>query len=218
MNIRQLQQAIGTTDDGIWGQKSRAALIAHFTNRQAPALTEADLQGAAQALGTGVAQIRAVRVVEAAGTGFDRNGLPKILFERHLFHRLTGGRFSPAVFSQPSPGGYDVDSWTKLGASIATGEVDAAFMSASWGLFQVLGKWWSELGYASPFEMALSATTGEAAQLAMFERFVLRFGLADELRALSGDPAACRAFAAAYNGPGYRTNRYDEKLAAEMRR
>jgi hypothetical protein len=34
--------------------------------------------------------------------------------------------------------------------------------------------------------------------------------------ALTSNPATCRAFAAAYNGPGYRANRYDEKLAERM--
>ena len=48
----------------------------------------------AKSLGVEEPALRAVAEVESAGSGFlaDRD-LPKILFEGHAFHRLTGGRF-----------------------------------------------------------------------------------------------------------------------------
>ncbi|MGJ0236997.1 N-acetylmuramidase domain-containing protein [Novosphingobium fluoreni] len=225
MDIKQLQRRIGAGDDGVFGRASKAALFGGFTNFQANALTDRDLKEAATRLGCSLAQIRAVRQVEAAGKGYDKAGMPKILYERHLFHRLTGGKFSPAPFSQSKAGGYTndangdgiVDSWDRLCEAIATGEVDAAFQSCSWGLFQVLGQWWDELGYPSPFAMAWTSAQSEGDQLEMFVRYVEHFGLTDELRQLSPNPVTCRAFAAAYNGPGYRQYVYDEKLAAAMR-
>lgn len=216
MDIATLQQAIGTTPDGRWGPASSAALVAHFTNRQANAISTADMAAAAAKLGCSLAQVRAVRDVEAAGSGFDAHGRPKILYERHKFHRITGGRFSPSPFSQSVRGGYDVSSWDKLNAAIGTGEVDAAFQSCSWGAFQVMGEWWDELGYPSPYAMAWTCAQSEGDHLEMLVRYIEHFGLQDELRALSSSPVSCRAFAAAYNGAGYRANRYDEKLAARM--
>lgn len=215
MNVKELQALVGTTPDGAFGPASRAALVAHFTNLQAKAVTPADITIYAAKLGCTTKQLNAVAAVESAGGGFDKQGRPKILFERHIFHRLTDGKWSPAPFSQSAGGGYSESSWDKLGAACAK-DPDAAFSSASWGRFQVMGMHWSKLGYASPYELAHSTVESEAAHFDLLARFILTFGLADELRALSRDPAGCVAFARAYNGSGYRQNKYDTKLAAAM--
>lgn len=225
MDIQGLQRRIGVAEDGIFGSISRRALFAHFMNREANAINERDLADAARTLGASLKQIRAVVAVEAAGNGFDKNGMPKILYERHLFHRMTGGRYSPSSFSQSKAGGYTndanrdgiVDSWDRLCEAIATGEVDVAFQSCSWGAFQVLGQWWDELGYPSPYSMAWTSVQSEGDHLEMFIRYIQVFGLADELRRLSTNPADCAPFARAYNGPAYKVNSYDVKLARAMR-
>ena len=49
-----------------------------------------DLLVAADKLMTGVAVIRAVIEVEAAGAGFDDKRRPKILFEPHIFYKQLG--------------------------------------------------------------------------------------------------------------------------------
>jgi len=225
MDIQDLQRRIGAAADGVFGRQSKAALLAHFTNTQANALTDRDIADAAARLGASIAQVRAVRIVEAAGIGFDGAGMPKILYERHKFHRQTGGRFSPSRFSQSSGGGYTddankdgiKDSWDRLCEAIATGQVDAAFQSCSWGLFQVMGEWWDELGYPSPYALAWTTVQSEGDQLELFIRYVEHFHLQDELRAISTDPVTCRPFAAAYNGPGYRAGGYDVKIAKALR-
>lgn len=226
MDTKQLQRRIGAAEDGVFGRRdSKPKLLAQFTNKQANALADRDIADAAARLGATVRQVRAVRIVEANGKGFDRAGMPKILYERHKFHRQTAGRFSPSSFSQSKGGGYTsdangdgiIDSWDRLCEAIATGEVDAAFQSCSWGLFQVMGEWWDELGYPSPYALAWTCAQSEGDQLELFIRYIEHFGLADELRQLSPNPVACRPFAAAYNGAGYRKNAYDEKLAAAMR-
>jgi hypothetical protein len=79
-----------------------------------------------------------------------------------------------------------------------------------------MGEWWDALGYQSPFAMAFACVASEAAHLDMLARYIEHFRLKPALAALTSNPATCRAFAAAYNGPGYRVNRYDEKLAARM--
>lgn len=217
MNVKELQTAIGTNADGMFGPASRAALDAHFSNKQAPAVKDADLTIFASRLGCTLKQIKAVSVVESAGSGFDNKGRPKILFERHLFHRLTGGKWSPSAFSNEHSGGYSEDSWMKLGMACAK-DPDAAFSACSWGKFQVLGAHWSKLGYDSPYALAHSCVEDEAAHYELLVRYVLKFDLVDAMRSLSGNPEDCRAFAKGYNGPGYRKYAYHEKLAREMRR
>ncbi len=64
-------------------------------------------------------------------------------------------------------------------------------------------------GFASAQEFVLAMTRSEEAQLQAFVRFVSsRTSMAEALR--KKDWAA---FAIAYNGPGYKQNRYDAKLA-----
>src|SRR5690606_34779310 len=70
-------------------------------------LSMADYQRAASALGVDVATVRAVADVESSGGGFLADGRPKILFERHIFARETGGRFNQSHPGISGPaGGY----------------------------------------------------------------------------------------------------------------
>lgn len=206
-------QAIVT--DGICGPKTRAAIVSAFTNDFAPAITEMEIRALADRLGCTPKQLKAVAKVESGGSGFDVQGRPKILFERHIFHRLTDGRWTPTIYSNPSGGGYNTDSWEKLTLA-ACKDADAAFSSASWGKFQIMGMHWSSLGYPSPIDMAYSTVTGEGSHYDMLARFIEKNGLKRALAQLSTMPADNRLFASRYNGPGYRQFRYDEKLAEAM--
>jgi hypothetical protein len=47
MTIIELQGLIGARPDGVWGEKSKAALLARFANRAAPAITPADVAAVA---------------------------------------------------------------------------------------------------------------------------------------------------------------------------
>lgn len=220
MNVTELQQwlnehgqSIGV--DGKGGPATRAAIAAVFTNTHAPAITDDQVAGFATRLGGTVKQLRSVTAVESARSGFDNSGRPKILFERHIFWRLTAGRYGVTVFSNPNGGGYDLDSWDKLGRACGV-DPDAAFASASWGKFQVLGTWWHDLSYPSPIDLAYSTVGGEEGHYELFCRYIEHFGLVDELRELSTNPDDCRAFAKAYNGRGYEQNNYHVKLAQAM--
>jgi hypothetical protein len=217
MNIMQLQKAIGTKPDGIWGDGSRKALLNAFTNAKPARLTTAEAKAFADRLKITPKQLAAVATVEAAGSGFDKTGKPKILFERHKFHKYTGGRYSVCAFSNPSGGGYDESSWDKLLGAIVTGQVDAAFMACSWGKFQVLGEYWDDFQFDSPFALAFSTVPSERGQYELLCRYIELNALQDEMRALSPNPETCRAFAKAYNGPGYVKFDYHTKLAKAMK-
>jgi hypothetical protein len=220
MNAKDLQAWLGAHGqpvivDGKPGAITRAAIRAAFTSNCAPAVADEDIDTIAARLACSARQIRAVAAVESGGGAFDKLGRPKMLFERHLFHRLTRGVYGISSWSDPEGGGYAADSWEKLTLA-ACRDVDAAFMSASWGRFQVLGMHWLELGYPSPLEMAYSTVTSEAAHYEMLARFIEHEGLKDELRALSTDPETCRAFAKAFNGPKYTQFNYHNKLSRAM--
>lgn len=217
MNIIDLQKAIGAKADGIWGPNSRKALLTAFTNPNAAKLTATEAKAFAKRLKVSEKQLVAVSKVESAGSGFDSSGKPKILFERHKFHKYTGGIYSVATFSNPSGGGYNESSWDKLAGAIVTGAVDAAFMACSWGKFQVLGEYWSDFDYDSPFALAFSMVASEAAHYELLCRYIEHNGLQDEMQAISTNPETCRAFAKAYNGKNYEKFSYHTKLAAAMK-
>lgn len=215
MDVKKLQATLGVKADGDFGPVSKEALRKHFVSTKTSAITDAEITTFASRLGCSAKQLRAVSTVESSGSGFDKDGRPKTLYERHLFHRQTGGKWSVAAYSNSSGGGYSESSWDKLAAACAK-DPDAAFGSCSWGKFQVLGLHWSALKYAGPYDLAYSTVSGEAAHYELLARYIEANGLTDELRALSRDPDDCRAFAKAYNGSGYETYSYHTKLAKAM--
>jgi hypothetical protein len=206
--------------DGKPGPQTRAAIIAAFTNRNALAVTSTQIAAFATRLGGSVKQVNAVGTVESAGGGFNEQGQPKALYERHYAWKRL--RILIPLLSDPTPGGYTIDadhdgindSWEKL-ADMAMRDPLVAFESGSFGKFQVMGAWAVKLGYADAIEMAYSMVAGEAAHYEALIRYIEVFGGVAKFRALSGNPAACRPFAEFYNGP--KQKGYDQRLAAAMR-
>ena len=144
-----LQRNTGLVDDGIAGPKTCAALA---TGRRDPThLALADLERAARTLDVPLACIRAVNEVESRGAGFLPDGRPVIPFERHVFwKRLQARGIDPAPFAARQPdivsrtrGGYrgGAAEYTRL-ATAESIDAGAAWESASWGAFQVMGYHW----------------------------------------------------------------------------
>ena len=204
------------TVDGQGGPLTRAAILSVFTNLQAPAVTDDELTEFAERCGASLKQLQAVAKVESAGGGFTDTGLPKILYERHYFWRLTNGAHGQTPWSNPKGGGYGESSWDKL-CRAACVDPDAAFASCSWGKFQIMGAHWNALGYPSPLSMAYTMRQSEADHYEALVRFIAANRLQDEMRAISRDPETCRSFAKAYNGPAYERFKYHTKLAEAMR-
>jgi hypothetical protein len=175
-------------------------------------VSDADIESAAARIGCQVAAIRAVIEVESRG-GFLPDKRPKILFERHYFHKLTSGKFTahhPDI-SWPEWGGYGLggaNQYDRLHRAIALDRA-AALQSASWGNFQVMGSHWKSLGFASVEDFVSAMVSGAPAHLDIFVKYVKKNGLDDELIRRDWD-----SFARQYNGPKYKENKYDTKLAA----
>ena len=167
----------------------------------------------AKSLGVEEPALRAVAEVESAGSGFlaDRD-LPKILFEGHAFHRLTGGRFDAHKdISYPK---WDktkykgpVGEWSRLEKAAALDRA-AALQSASWGMFQLMGFNYALCGYHDVEAFVADHHQGADEHLKAFARFIGRPTFLEALR--KKDWAS---FARAYNGAGYARNEYDKKMA-----
>ena len=181
-----------------------------FTGDPSP-LTDADFERAATALGCSVAAVRAVAQVESLGGGYLGDGRPKILFERHWFHKLTQGKWSAerSHISWPKPGGYKggASEYKRLEEALALDRT-AALKSASWGAFQVMGFNHKLVGYDDVEKFVKAMVAGSGKQLDAFVAFIKSNKLDDELRRLDW-----AGFARGYNGSNYRINKYDEKMA-----
>lgn len=207
-------------EDGKPGPDTRQAILSVFSNRQAPAVSPAEILAFATRLGGTTKQMRAVASVESAGSGFNEQGQPKALYERHYAWKRL--RILLPLLSNPKPGGYTLDadkdgindSWEKI-ADMAMRNPLVAFESASFGKFQVMGAWATKLGYPNAIEFAHSMVQSEAAHYEALVRYIEQFGLVHAFRALSTSPAACRPFAVGYNGRGQKG--YDTRLARAMR-
>ncbi|MEO6594993.1 MAG: N-acetylmuramidase family protein [Planctomycetota bacterium] len=183
----------------------------------ATGIGEEAYEAAAKRLGVDVATIKAVADVETSGAAFDALGRPRILFERHYFHRLTSGRFdlTHSRVSAKSAGGYGKFSaqYGKLEEAYAL-DADAALRSASWGRFQIMGNNFIAAGFSSSPEFVKAMARSEEEHLRAFVSFVRNgSSMAEALRRQNW-----AAFAKAYNGPGYAKNQYDTKLAAAYAR
>lgn len=171
-------------------------------------LSESDFREAAIELDIPVNLVKAVVQVESSGSGFQSDGKPKILFERHHFHRHTGGIYSskhPNI-SNPKSGGYTRDEWRRFDQAASLNR-RAAILSSSWGLFQILGSNHSICGYSTPEDFAAAMHESERKHLDAFVSFIRVNGLDRHLRARN-----YAAFARGYNGPAYSKNSYDVKI------
>lgn len=187
-------------------------------------LTEA-ICSAAVAAGIPPARLLAVVEIESAGQAVETDGkTPRLLFERHIFHRYLS-RMAPDKLPAAIKAGLAVPRWDratayrdqgssanrlKLLARARAVDEECANLACSWGLGQTMGFCAPEIGFDSATEMVAWMTSGGVA--AQVEAMVLEIkakGLIDEL-----EREDWAGFARAYNGPGYKANSYDTRLAA----
>lgn len=180
-----------------------------FAGKGAP-LSEAGLDKACTVLQCDLASIWSLMTVETRGFGFLQDRRPKILYERHVFHRLTKGSYdSNPNLSSPNAGGYvgGEAEYNRLEAAMQLDQ-DAALQSVSWGLGQIMGFNAKQIGYTSALDMATRFGDGEHEQL---------YGVVQFIR---NDPQLLKALqsrdwkqvAYHYNGEAYMKNEYDLKL------
>jgi len=181
-------------------------------------MTDADFERAAAAVGCEVAALRAVVGVETSGSGFLPDGRTKILFEAHVFGRLTGHKFdgeqdrhgvalSVRSWDRSLYGAGGAHQYERLEDAAKLDEVNAN-AACSWGSGQILGSNFKAAGFNDVMSFVTAMQTGGAgAQLDAMASFIKMNHLDRPLRNLDW-----AAFARGYNGPGYAQNGYDTKL------
>lgn len=175
-------------------------------------LGAADFRATAERLGCEAAAVQAVVQVESGSAAFAADGRPIILYEPHIFSRLTNRKFdatNPNV-SYPT---WDRTKYPRDQAGRYAQLKEAygldpenAVASASWGLFQIMGMNYRACGFESATSFVKEMSKSTVKQLAAFEGFVRSNNLIDELQRKDWE-----GFARVYNGPG-QVERYGRLL------
>lgn len=168
-------------------------------------IIDADYGLAAKKLGCEAAAIKAVAVTETGSVGsyYEFAGsdpVPAILFERHYFHQLTEGVYdkSHPDISNKYGGGYGKYSaqYRKLLRAYRL-DKSAALKSASWGKFQIMGRWHEAAGHATVESFVKHISVSEKNHLDAFVNFIM----ADPRLSSAIIKKDWLKFAKAYNGP-----------------
>lgn len=183
----------------------------NFQSKGRP-LTRDGLGRVCELLGVAEPAVWAVLRVETHGFGFLQDKRPQILFERHVFHRLTHGRHDHGNedICCATPGGYcgGAGEYGRLERSLCL-DRDCALKSASWGIAQIMGFNHQAAGFDSVDAMVAAMVEDEDAQVLAMASFIRSSHLAGALQREDWV-----AFARGYNGPDYAKNDYDTRLAA----
>jgi len=183
----------------------------NFQGKGSP-LSDAGMDEVCDTLGVSESEIWAVLTVETRGFGFLADRRPQILFERHVFHRLTNGAHdnANADISKSKAGGY-IGGSGEYGRLEKAMQLDktAALQSASWGIGQIMGFNFKVAGYGSTDKLVAGMVKDENAQLQAMANFIRGNNLAGALQRNNWV-----SFARGYNGEGFKRNEYDTRLAA----
>ncbi len=173
-----------------------------------------DISRVAESLSLSPREVWAVATVESHGYGFiagdDR---PALLFEAHQFHKLTNGEWDASHPNISSPiwdaslyGVAGAHQYDRLAEAMAL-DRDAALMSATWGMFQILGSNYHLVGFPDIDSFVAAMCSSEAAHLKAFAAYCVGRDLTRYLAAHDWEN-----FKLGYNGPG--PDDYAAKLAA----
>jgi hypothetical protein len=179
-------------------------------------MAESDYQDAARSLGCEVAAVKAIAAVESAGRGFLPSGRPKILFESHVFGRLTQHAYDhlfPDISTRHAShalyrGGEH--EYQRLMKAMLLQRAPA-LKATSWGKFQILGEGCREAGLPDLESFVTGMCQSERAQLDAFCAFVRSKKLVDALK-----EHHWAVFAKGYNGPEYWKRHYDQRIKEEF--
>lgn len=178
-----------------------------------PSLTEQDFIAAANSIGCEVAAVKAVAEVEAPRGGFNPDDTPATLFEGHWFHRFTEGLYDtqhPTISYPKWTRQFYGKTWQVEQARLYEAtqlNMHAAYLSASWGRFQIMGFNAGICGFVTVEQFVNTMRKSEGEHLKAFIAYIKHECLDDELRGYRWD-----GFARRYNGPLYQKNDYAGKL------
>ena len=220
--IKKYQKSRGLLDDGIFGYKSWKTLLIEerYSNNPNGKLIDSDYELFGWLLDCEPEMLKAFVNVESEGSGFLPSRRPTILFESYQFFKnLRAVGIDPYQYIRQYP---DIitDKWIK---NYKGGEKewmrlekaseihkDAAYMSASWGLLQIMGSNYRKTGEKNVSDFVSKMYKDEFTQLGLGVEFMKSVGIIPLM--ISKD---FNGMARVYNGPGYAKNGYGLKLKAE---
>ena len=179
------------------------------------------IQSEAKRLGVEVAALRAILEKESSGSGFNSDGTPKILYERHIMYQRLTEHFGLATAKYWSTGrsdlvyskGYGAGGYGKYSEQPkkleAAAKIDrtSALESCSWGIAQIMGYHWKLCGFSSVQQFVNAMYKSEDSQFEVFVKFLEGSGIVPYLKKLDWANVALR-----YNGKNYKQNNYDVDL------
>lgn len=141
-----------------------------------PKLTEQDILDGAEALNVTPREFKTILQVEAPKGGFLDDGQVTILYERHIFHKLTGGVYSAKypLISNAKSGGYGAEGQNqhnRLAQAVALNR-DAALKSTSWGKPQIMGFNYAAAGFETLQDFITAMHESEQRQIEAFISFL----------------------------------------------
>ena len=216
----KLKIAEADTDGPCYGPITQSKVFDYINKKY---LTEDDYVRAARKTDLEISVVKTVTAVEALQFGFYNNGLPITLFERHVFYqqlcKYRGDDFANKIADRysdicnPSSGGYTggKSELQRLDRARSIDE-DCALLSASYGLFQIMGFNYRQAGYKTVNEYYEAICVSEDNQLDAFVNYLLLDKDKSLLTNLKKKDFT--AFAKEYNGPGYKKHKepYDVKM------
>lgn len=217
--LQVLQKQLGLLVTGLYDTATWQALDTFIRKKY---LTMPSIESAANTLKVTPAHIRTVCNVESKGTGYLPDGRITILFERHHFYNALKKRFPANKVEELRKSNSDIISSTAggyLGGSSEYSRFDRAYAidpysaiyATSFGLFQVMGFNHADCGYNDIYAYHKAMQESETNQLIAFTQFLKRYRKGIVHTALSEEDWTTFAFN--YNGPNYKANQYDTKLA-----
>ena len=179
------------------------------------------IQSEAKRLGVEVAALRAILEKESKGSGFNADGTPKILYERHIMYQRLTEHFGVATAKYWATGrsdlvyskGYGAGGYGKYSEQPkkleAAAKIDrtSALESCSWGIAQIMGYHWKLCGFNSVQGFVNAMYKSEDSQFEVFVKFLEGSGIVPYLKKLDWANVALR-----YNGKNYKQNNYDVDL------
>ncbi|MCV9927627.1 N-acetylmuramidase family protein [Flavobacterium sp. LS1R49] len=225
--VKDFQLKNNLVVDGVVGLKTWTTLIEKGKaglSSNSKLLSEKNLIDFSNNYDLELAVVKAVNEVESGGMGFLVDGRPKILFEGHIFWKeLEKRKINPSTYVNANTLDILFKNYTRKFYLGGTAEYtrlekainlspdknfsDAAKCSTSWNLYQIMGFNAIPIGYQNVDEYVEKMYLNEGESLKSFGMFLKKNKLIGFLR-----NKKWADFASKYNGPAYKTNKYDEKL------
>lgn len=155
-------------------------------------------------LGIPVSTSAAIIAVESSGSPYGSDGRLTIRFEDHIFRKIS----KDTSFHESN--GSQKKEYEVLDKAIAINR-DAAFQSISMGVGQIMGFNYELVGFDSAEDMFNSFQYSDKNQIVAMFKFIEKNKNGVLVNAARDNDF--QTFAYYYNGPEYKTGKYDSKLA-----